>query len=129
MSFLDFKKYFSIPVEPAILYQALVHAPTITLWSGAQAEMEAVPDSEFSLFDGDISGRNISFVPEKEIIQEWYFGEQDNPSVVSIRLHADKNKTSVEVRQTNIPEDAYENITEGWNHAYMGALQDFFSEG
>ena len=129
MAFRDFKRYFSIPVEPAILYQALTHAPTIRLWSGANAVMEAVPDSEFSLFDEDISGRNISFVPEKEIVQEWHFGEQENPSIVTIRLHADKNKTSVEIRQTNIPEDAYENIVEGWAHACIGALQDFYSEG
>jgi activator of HSP90 ATPase len=91
--------------------------------------MEALSDTEFSLFDGDISGRNISFVPEKEIVQEWFFGEQENPSIVTIRLHPDKKKTSVEIRHTNIPEDAYENIVEGWTHAYMGALQDFFSEG
>jgi activator of HSP90 ATPase len=127
--YLDFKQYFIIPVEPAILFQALTHAPTIKLWSGADAVMEPTAETEFSIFDGDICGKNISFIPEKEIVQEWYFGEQDAPSVVTIRLHADKQKTSMEVRHSNIPEDAYENIADGWRENIAGALQDFYSEG
>ena len=30
----DFKNYYTIPVEPEILYAALVNAHTIKLWSG-----------------------------------------------------------------------------------------------
>lgn len=124
----DFKKYFTINTEPEILYSALTNAATIRLWSGEEAIMEPIEGTEFSLWDGSICGKNISFVPNKKIEQEWYFGEQENPSIVTILLHKDKNRTSVELRQTNIPEEIYDNIINGWMENYFGALQSFYEE-
>ncbi|HWY38818.1 MAG TPA: ATPase, partial [Bacteroidia bacterium] len=34
--------------------------------------------------------------------------------------------SSVELLHINIPDEAYEDIVEGWNSAYFGALQEFF---
>jgi activator of HSP90 ATPase len=124
----DFKKYFIINTEPEILYSALTNAATIRLWTGADAVMEALEGAEFSLWEGNICGKNISFIPNKKIVQEWHFGEQEAPSIVTIILHQDKNKTSVELRHTNIPDDDYENITNGWIENYFGALQSFYEE-
>lgn len=123
----NFKAYYLIPASPEEVYQALTQEATIQLWSGEPAVMQAVPDTEFQLFDGSIAGRNISFNPGREIVQEWYFGDASEASIVTIRLHPHAKGTSAEVRQTNIPEEAYENIEEGWNNHYFGALQDFYS--
>lgn len=123
----NFKAYYIIPASPEEVYQALTQEATIQLWSGEPAVMQAVPDTEFQLFDGSIAGRNISFNPGREIVQEWYFGDASEASIVTIRLHPHAKGTSAEVRQTNIPEEAYENIEEGWNNHYFGALQDFYS--
>lgn len=124
----DFKKYFILNTEPEILYSALTNAATIQLWTGEKAIMEAIEGSEFSLWEGNICGKNISFVPDKKIVQEWYFGEQSEPSIVTIILHKDKSKTSVELRHTNIPDEDFENITNGWTENYFGALQSFYEE-
>lgn len=123
----NFKAYYLIPASPEEVYQALTQEATIQLWSGEPAVMQAVPDTEFQLFDGSIAGRNISFNPGREIVQEWYFGDASEASIVTIRLHPHAKGTSAEVRQINIPEEAYENIEEGWNNHYFGALQDFYS--
>ncbi|HRO07100.1 MAG TPA: SRPBCC domain-containing protein [Ferruginibacter sp.] len=123
----NFKAYYIIPASPEEVYQALTQEATIQLWSGEPAVMQAVPDTEFQLFDDSIAGRNISFNPGREIVQEWYFGDASEASIVTIRLHPHAKGTSAEVRQTNIPEEAYENIEEGWNNHYFGALQDFYS--
>jgi activator of HSP90 ATPase len=86
----DFKKYYSLPVEPEILYAALINAHTIKLWSGEDAIMSAEPNTEFELWNGSICGMNLEFEPSKKIVQEWYFGEQENPSIVTFLLHEDK---------------------------------------
>ena len=52
--------------------------------------MEAVEGTEFSLWDDSITGRNLSFEPGRIIVQEWYFGEQPEPSIVTIILHPEK---------------------------------------
>jgi activator of HSP90 ATPase len=112
------------------LYIALTNPATIQLWTGEKAIMSEVPGSEFSLWDDSIVGRNLEFEKGKKIVQEWYFGdEQDESSIVTIKLHDHKQGTSVELRHTNIPDDAYDDIVEGWNEVYFASLADFYSEG
>lgn len=122
----DFKKYYIIPATPAEVYLALTNPLTIHLWSGEEAEMSTEPGSEFSLWEGSIAGRNLEFETDKMIKQEWYFGEQSEPSIVTIKLHPHADGTSVELRHTNIPDDDYEEIVDGWNTVYFGSLQDFY---
>ena len=124
----EFKKYYIIPAPPADVYKALTNPWTIQLWSGDKAVMSEIPGSEFELWDGAICGKNISFEEGFKIEQEWYFGDQEPASIVTIKLHADKRGTSAELRHTNIPDDAYENITEGWDQGYFGALQEFYKD-
>jgi uncharacterized protein YndB with AHSA1/START domain len=124
----DFKKYYHLPAPPEEVYAALTNEATIQLWSGAPAKMQAEPGTEFSLWDDAICGKNLVFEPGKKIEQEWYFGEQEEPSIVTIKLHAHKLGTSVELRHVRIPDEAYEDIVEGWNTEYFGGLEDFYSE-
>ena len=124
----DFKKYYLLPASPEEVYAALTNPATIQLWSGEPATMSTEPGSEFSLWEGSIEGRNIEFEKDKKIVQEWYFGDQEPASIVTIKLHADKNKTSAELRHTNIPEDAYEDIVNGWDENYFGSLAEFYEE-
>lgn len=124
----DYKKYFSIPAPPEEVYLALTTEATIRLWTGDQVEMVAEPGTEFSLWDGSIVGKNLEFEAGKKIVQQWYFGDQSEDSIVTIKLHEDKGDTSVELRHTNIPDEDYDDIVEGWNHAYFGSLREFYEE-
>lgn len=124
----DFKKYYIIDAPPEDVYIALTNAATIQLWSGEPAIMEPVEGTEFSLWEGSIEGKNLAFEPGKKIVQEWYFGEQEEASIVTIILHENKGKTSAELRHTNIPDEDFNNITEGWNENYFGSIIDFYTE-
>ena len=111
----DFKKYFTINALPEDVFNALTNPLIITMWSGEPNVMSAEPGSEFEWFDGSICGKNLRFEQHKLIEQQWYFGEDDEkPSIVTIKLHINKESTSLELRHTNIPDEAYENIVEGW---------------
>ncbi len=122
----DFKKYFIIPAPPEEVYLALTLPATLQLWTGEAAEMSTEPGSEFSLWEGSITGKNISFEEGKKIMQEWYFGEQVEPSIVTIKLHPHKQGTSAELTHTNIPDESYEEMVEGWNENYFGLLISFY---
>ncbi|HEY0654314.1 MAG TPA: SRPBCC family protein [Chryseosolibacter sp.] len=123
----DFKKYYTIPAPPEDVYLALTNANTIHLWSGEEAVMSPEPGSEFSLWEGSIVGKNLEFEEGKKIVQQWYFGEQEQPSIVTIKLHTHNDGTSAELRHTNIPDEDFEDIVEGWNEMYFGSLIDFYS--
>lgn len=122
----DFKKYYIIPADPQDVYNAITNPVTIQLWTGDPAVMSTVPGSEFSLWEDSIIGKNLEFEEHKKIVQQWYFDGQDEPSIVTIKLHPHDEGTSVEVRHTNIPDEAYTDITEGWVDAYLSGLDDFF---
>ncbi|SEL33936.1 SRPBCC domain-containing protein [Parapedobacter koreensis] len=124
----DYKAYFIIPAPPELVFLALTTAETIRLWTGDEAVMVAEPGSEFSLWDGAIVGKNLSFEPGRQIEQQWYFGEQEQPSIVVIKLHDHKHGTSMEIRQSNIPDEEYDDLVEGWRTEYAGALIDFYTE-
>ena len=123
----NFKKTFRINAEPADIYSALTNPYTIELWSGYPAIMSEQPGTEFSLWEGDITGRNIEFVKDRKVVQEWYFGDQEEKSIVTITIFPDKDNSSVTVEHTNIPDDDFAGITEGWREYYFGAITAFFN--
>ena len=123
----DFKKYFIIPAPPQDVYLALTTEITIRLWTGDEVEIDAIEGGEFSMWDGAIVGKFITLEPYKKIVQQWYFGEQED-SIVTIKLHEHKRGTSLEIVQTNIPEEAYEEISEGWDDPYISSLIEFYTE-
>ncbi|MCB0821160.1 MAG: SRPBCC domain-containing protein [Bacteroidales bacterium] len=124
----DFKKYYIVPAPPEEIYIALTNPLTLELWTGEPAEMSTEPGSEFSLWNGDIAGKNLEFEENKKIVQEWYFGDQEEKSIVTIKLHPHKKGTSVELIHSNIPDEDFEDFTEGWDESYFDSLIAFFEE-
>ena len=124
----DFKKYYLIPATPDEVYLALTNPVTIELWTGETAEMSTEPGSEFSMWEGSIVGKNLEFEPGKKIVQHWYFDGQPEESIVTIKLHTDNAGTSAELRHTNIPDSDYDDMVDGWNDSYFGALISFYQE-
>jgi len=123
----DFKKYYTLPAPPREVYLALTNPAIIQLWTGGKAEMSTEPGTEFSLWDESITGKNLEFEKDKKIVQQWYFN-QEEPSVVTIKLYPHKSGTSIELRHTNIPDEEYEDVAEGWNDSYFAALDEFYEE-
>ena len=124
----DFKQYFIIPATLEEVYMSLTNPFTIELWTGYPAVMNDKPNTEFSLWEGDITGKNIEFELNKKIVQEWYFGNQTQQSLVTIKLFENKKGTQIELIHTNIPDEDYDNIIEGWKEFYFGAIKTFFEE-
>lgn len=124
----DFKKYYAIPATPEEIFLALTNPSTLQLWTGEPAEMSTVAGGEFSLWDGSIVGINLAFETNKKIVQQWFFGDQPEESIVTIILHPTKQGTSVELKHTNIPDQDYHDIKEGWDESYFGSLREFYEE-
>lgn len=124
----DFKKYYIIKAAPSEVYMALTNQKSIELWTDDKAEMSTEPGSEFSMWGGSILGKNLEFEENRKLVQEWYFGNQEEDSIVTIILHPHKKGTSVELRHTNIPDDDYEDFAGGWDHSYFNQIQEFVED-
>jgi len=123
-----YRKYFNLAAPPEEVYQALTHPVTLELWTGEPAVMTAEPGTEFSLWDGSIQGVNIRFEPGRQIVQQWYFEGQEEKSLVTITLTPEGKDTRVEVLHINIPDEAFENIVDGWDHYYFKPLKQLVEE-
>ena len=128
-----FKKTFRINTEPSDIYSAITNPYTIELWSGYPALMSTEPGSEFSLWEGDITGLNIEFVQDKKIVQEWFFEDEEgmpseHKSIVTIKLHDEGSSTDVELLHINIPDEAFDNIVDGWDRYYFKPLKELVEE-
>jgi len=124
----NYSKYYTIKALPEEIYMALTNANSILLWTDEEAEMSTIPGSEFSILGGNIVGRNLEFIENKKIVQQWYFDGQEEKSIVTIILHPAKQGTSIELKHTNIPDSEYNEFVQGWNENYFAALKDFFEE-
>ena len=122
-----FKKTFKINAEPSDVYSALTNPYTIELWSGYPAQMSTEPGSEFSLWEGDITGKNLEFVENKKVVQEWFFGNQSEKSIVAITISPDRENSLVTVEHSNIPDEDFKDISEGWREYYFDAISNFFN--
>ena len=122
-----FKKTFKIYAEASDVYSALTNPFTIELWSGYPAEMSEEPGSEFSLWEGDISGKNLESIKYRNLIQDLYFGDQEQKSIVTIDIKSEGENSVVTVEHSNIPDEEFDQIAEGWREYYIGAIAAFFS--
>ncbi|MFO7655756.1 MAG: SRPBCC domain-containing protein [Bacteroidales bacterium] len=122
----DFNHSFKLGATTEEVYIALTNPFTIELWTGHPAKMSEEPGSSFELFDGDICGENIEFIINQKIVQEWYFGEQPEKSVVTVNLRSKGNYTIVDINHTNIPDSVYDEIKSGWKESIIEGLYQFF---
>jgi activator of HSP90 ATPase len=117
---------YKINATAGELFKALTESFALELWTGYPAIMQPVKGTEFELWEGDISGINLEFIENQKIVQEWYFGEQEERSIVTIMLRPKGNATIIEIIHTNIPDDAYDNIRNGWYDTYLSSLKSFY---
>jgi len=124
----NIRKTYHIKATPEHIFTALTNPLTIEMWSGSPAIMEAVPGTEFSLWDGEITGLNLEFEQDKMIKQEWYFEGESEKSIVTITIQPEGKDTRVEMLHTGIPDDAFENILEGWDRYYFKPLKQLLED-
>ncbi len=122
---MDFKYEIKIMADPEEVFSALTNPFQIGLWSGYPADMKAEVGYIFSLWEGDITGVNLEIVPDRLLVQEWFFGENEEPSIVRLELKKERNPgTIVQLLHTHIPEEVFEEITEGWKVYYLGSVKN-----
>ena len=116
---------YTINASPAQVWQALVDPEQIEGWGAGPAEMSEQPGTEFSLWGGEIWGKNIEMVPEKRIVQEWCEGEWPEPSILTLEISPAEAGAQVLLTQTNVPDEEADEVEDGWTQFYFGPLKEF----
>jgi activator of HSP90 ATPase len=122
------KQTYRIAAPVAEVWRALVDPAIIDGWGGGPAVMSEVVNSDFSLWGGDIHGRNIKIIPEKKLVQEWYSGHWVKPSLATFELFEYGEETRLELIHTDVPDDEADEIDQGWRDFYLGPIKDMLED-
>jgi uncharacterized protein YndB with AHSA1/START domain len=121
------KQRHGISASVEEVYTALTNPLTIELWSGYPADFTPEEGTEFSIWEGDINGKNLKLIENELVQQQWYFDGQEEMSVVTIHLKKEGNSTIAELTHENIPDEAFDEMVIGWKKYYFGAIKKYFS--
>ena len=126
---MDIHKSYVIDASRAAVWQALTDPAVIERWGGGPVAMAAQPGFAFRFWDGDIHGTVREVDPDHSMLQEWYGGEWDEPSLVRFTLTDEAGGgTRVELDHTNVPREEAADFDAGWDDWYMGPLKELLEK-
>jgi activator of HSP90 ATPase len=111
------------------LYTVLLDSKQFSACSGMPAEIDPKEGGAFSMFGGQIVGRNVELIPAQRIVQAWRPTHWD-PGVYSIarfELKPHGDETTVVLDHTGFPEGEFDHLDWGWHAHYWDRLKKFLS--
>jgi uncharacterized protein YndB with AHSA1/START domain len=121
---MDIRKTYAIAAPPAAVWAALTDPAVIERWGGGPVTMSAEPGFAFEFWGGDIYGTVLEVDPDSSMLQEWYGGEWDAPSLANFTLTAEPDGgTRLELDHTGVPDDEAAEFDTGWDDFYLGPLK------
>lgn len=120
----NIKQTYFIKAPIKKVWQALVDPKIINKWGGGPTKMSDKVGFKFSLWGGDIHGKNTEVIPGKKLVQDWMSGEWEHYSKVTFNMLEEKSETKVELIHENIPDKEARDIAEGWKDYYINPLKE-----
>ena len=111
---------YTVPfnTNPVNVYNTLMDSQKHTAFSGAPTKIEKKEGGSFSCYGGALQGTTIKLEENKKIVQKWRAGswEEGVFSNVTYELEQKGNETELQFLQTGVPDEAYQQINEGWEN-------------
>ena len=123
------EKSYIINVSPEMVWKALTDPKEIKEWTDSPAVMDDKERTEFKLWDGEIFGKNLKMIKNKKIVQEWYSGKWEKPSILTIEILNDHGHSKIQLRQEEIPDGELDDIDKGWDDYYFNPLKEYLEKG
>ncbi len=119
------RQVYIIAAPPEDVWRALTDPKEIREWSGASALFPLEVGARYALWNGEITGRILEFVPARRLVQTWkpHDWTVEN-SIVSFTLtpHGSSG-TQVDLYHENVEGREYAGTNEGWDIYYLGAIK------
>ena len=118
-------------VAPEMIYDELVRADNFAAWTDAPAEIDPTPGGAFSLFGGQIDGRNIELVPGVRVVQAWRVAgwEAGQYSLTRFELRPEPPGTTLTFDHIGFPPEARQELDGGWHAMYWEPMRRHLAPG
>ena len=98
----------------------------------SKAKISRVIGGKFTVFEGDLEGKNLELIPDKKIVQSWRSNEEDWPknhySTLTVELESVKTGTRLNIKHTGVPVASYESVKQGWDEYYWEPMKDMLEK-
>ena len=112
--------------SPHEVYEILMDARKHAGLTGGKARISREIGGAFSIYDGEIEGKNLELVPDRKIVQSWRYSDwpKGHYSTATFELEKIEKGTRLKFTQTDVPDDKYEEIKQGWKDYYWQPMKE-----
>ena len=122
------KQKVTFNVTPAQLYEAILDPKIHSKFSGAKATGSMKVGGKFTAWDGYIFGTNLVLEKNKKIVQQWTSTDfpKGHMTEVTFEFLRLAKGTKLVFTHKNVPDENYEDTSQGWKDFYWIPLQTWF---
>ena len=124
------KQTVTFKTTPHEIYEALMDSRKHSKFTEGKVSISKKVGGKFSISDGYIEGTNLELVPDEKIVQSWRASDwqEGHYSKVTFKPSKVEKGTRLDFTQTGVPEDQYENISQGWKDYYWKPMKEFLEK-
>jgi|SRR6185312_16064498 len=115
---------------PDVLYNLYMDAKQHEMIAGSSCKISAKEGSEYSVYGGYATGKNLQLVKNKLIVQSWRASDWDKDELDStfiIRLEPKGKNVILHVTHANLPEEQHDDIDQGWHDFYWKPWKQYMT--
>ena len=116
--------------SPHEVYELLMDSRKHSHFTKSKAKISREVGGKFTAYDGWIEGINLELVKDKKIVQKWRGVDwpKGHYSKVTFLFEKMKDGTKLKFTQTDVPEEHYQSIKEGWYEHYWEHMKKMLNE-
>jgi activator of HSP90 ATPase len=124
------KQTVTFKTTPHAIYEALMDEKKHATFTGGEAKISRKAGGKFSIYGGDIEGKNLELITDQKIVQSWRYSDwpEGHYSTATFTLEPIEKGTRLTFSQTDVPDDKYEDIKQGWKDYYWGPMKEMLEK-
>ena len=119
----------NFPVSALELFSTYMNPKMHAKSIGAPTKVSMRANTDFSTFDGYITGKTLFIEKGKRIVQSWRCSDwkkTDRDSYLVLSFIDIKGGSELHMLHAGVPKDKYASIKMGWNEHYWSKWQQYF---
>ncbi len=116
--------------SPHEVYEALMDSEKHSKFTESEAKISRAVGGKFTVYGGEIEGVNLYLVSDQKIVQSWRYSDwqEGHYSKATFLLKKVDGGTSLIFTQTDVPEEHYDDISQGWHDYYWGPMKEMLEK-
>jgi activator of HSP90 ATPase len=124
------KQTVTFKAAPHAVFEALMDEKKHAAFTGGEAKISRKVGGKFKIYGGDVEGKNLELLPDQKIVQSWRYSDwpEGHYSTATFALEPTEKGTRMVFTQTDVPEDKYEDIKQGWKDYYWAPMKEMLED-